>query len=91
VVEARKFLPRFSRVATFATGGRAVGADLLHAFVKLALVRVPVAGCAGEIFPVIEDYWLGRSLRVCLLFVAIAAGDSNVPARQHKVRFLVPG
>ena len=90
VVEARKFFPRLSRVAGFAARGCSVGADLLHAFVKLPLVRILVAGGAGQILPVIEDNRLGSSFRVRLLFVAIATGDGNVSACQDKVRLLVP-
>ena len=91
MVEKGQFPPRLGRVATFAAGDGSVGAGLLHAFVKLSLVRILVAGRASEIFPVIEDNRFGRSLRVLLLLVAIATGDGNVPARQNKVRFFVPG
>jgi len=91
MVEAREFLPRLGRVASFASADRSIGADLLHAFVKLPLVRILVAGRARQIFPVIEDHRLRRSFSVRLLFVAVATGDSNVAAGQDKVRLLVPG
>ena len=91
MVEARKLFPRLSRVASVAAGGSSIGADLLHAFVKLPLVRILMARGTGEIFPVIEDSWLGRSIRVRLLFMAIATGHGHVPAGQDKVRLFVPG
>jgi len=80
VVEARKFFPRFGGVASLATNGRSISAKRLHAFVKLSLVRVLVAGRTGEILPVIEDNRLRRVLRIRLLFVAITTGDGNMSA-----------
>ena len=80
MVEAREFLPRLSRVASLATGRCSIGPKLLHAFVKLSLVRVLVAGRAGEILPMIEDNRLRRAFRISLLFVAVPTGDGDVPA-----------
>lgn len=79
MVEARKFLPRFSRVASLATGGRSIRAKLLHAFVELSLVWILMAACAGKILPVIEHNRLRCTFRVVLLFMAISAGNGNVP------------
>ena len=79
VVEAREFLPRFGGVASFTAGGRSVGASLLHAFRKLPFVPIFMAGRAREIFPVIKDNRLRRSSGVCLLLVAIAAGNGYMP------------
>ena len=82
VVEAREFLPRFGGVASLATGGRSVGAPLLHAFRKLSSVRVSVAGRAGKILPVIKDDRPGRTFRMRqrLVIVAISAGNGDVSA-----------
>jgi hypothetical protein len=78
MIEARKFCPRFGGVTSLAAAGCSIGSKLLHALVKLILVRVLVAGNARQIFPMIENYRFRRSLRIGLLFVAIFAGDSNM-------------
>lgn len=71
VVEAIQFAPGFGVVAGLASGGLAVGRDFDHAILELTVVRILVAGLAGEILEVIWDL----RLRLILVgeFVAIAA------------------
>lgn len=90
MIETRELLPRFGGVANLAPSGRSIGAKLLHAFVKLALVRVLVAARTRKILPVIGHNWLRRSFRIGLLFVTICTGNGNVAAGQHEVRLFVP-
>ena len=78
MIEARQFFPRFGGVAGLAAVGCSIGPKLLHAFVKLTLVRILVASNAGQIFPLIEDYRFRPALSISLLFVAISAGNSNM-------------
>jgi len=54
VIEAGEFLPRLCRVAGFAPGGDSVGAQLLHGFLELAVVRVSVATGAVQVLPVVN-------------------------------------
>ena len=63
VIEAVQFAPGLGVVAGLAPGGLAIGRDFDHAVVELAVVRILVAGFAGQILEVIGD------LRLRLIFV----------------------
>ena len=88
VIESGKLFPRLGRMTGLAPGGGTVGANLKHALLELALVRIGVATGAVQIFPVI-DHGLGLKLR--RFFVAIGARNRDVPSGQHEVSFLVLG
>ena len=76
-------------MACLATGGGAVGADLLHPVVELALVDILVATGAIQILPVINDVWFG--LELSRFLVALGAGYRDMAAGQNKPGLLVLG
>lgn len=90
VVEPRQPLPCLRRVASFAARRCSICARLLHPLRKLTLVRILVAGLAGQILPVIEDDRLRCPLCVRRLFMAVATRHGHMPARQQELRFFVP-
>ncbi len=59
-----------------------------HQLVKLALVRIGVAACAGLVAPVVQRGW---RLEVQGKFVAIAADDCLMTSSEREPGFLVPG
>jgi len=65
VIEAREVFPILGGVAGFATDGRTVSAESLHALGELPVVRIFVAGRAGKLLEMINSggvvarSWLG--------------------------------
>ena len=60
VIEPGKVFPILGGVTSFAAGGRAVGAESLHALGKLVPVRILVAGNTGKFLEMINRRCLGR-------------------------------
>ena len=76
-------------MAGLAAGSAAVGPDLLHPFLELALVDVLVATGTVQALPVINHIRFGLELGRFL--VAIRARHCNMAAGQHKTSLLVLG
>ena len=76
-------------MAGFATEKLPVRCRLPHELIELFLVRIEVAGSAGERGPVIKRGRTGTRFGGGL--VAIVAGDRQVTSRQRKTRCFVPG
>jgi len=74
-------------VARFASRRRAVGTLLLHPLLELALMRVGMAAGAVQILPVVDCGWLG--LELGRFFVAVAAGNRDVPAGEDEPRLFM--
>ena len=87
MVEAREFLPGFGRMAGLATQRTAVGPDLLHTLVELAVVDIFMATGAAKALPVVNDVRL--RLKIGRLLMAVGAWHGDVPTGQHKARLLV--
>ena len=87
VVKSVQFVPGLGGVASLATHGLAVLAQLGHALVELAFVDILVATGAGQIFEVI------RNLRLRLIFVselvAIPAWYGDMAAGEFETRLLM--
>src|SRR5246127_1852569 len=89
MIESGEFPPRLGAMASLATGGSFVGAELRHALVELAFVRIVVTTGAVEALPVIDDRWLRLELGGFL--VALGARYCDVAASQSKSGFLMLG
>ena len=89
MIESGEFLPRLGAMAGLATDGSFVGAELLHALLELAFMRIVVTTGTVQVLPAIDGGWfwleLGRFL------VALGAGYGDVAASQHKAGLLVLG
>ena len=89
MIESGEFPPRLGAMASLATGGSFVGAELRHALVELAFVRIVVTTGAVEALPVIDDRWFRLELGGFL--VALGARYCDVAASQSKSGFLMLG
>ena len=89
MIESGEFLPGLGAMAGLATGGSFVGAELLHALLKLAFMRIAVATGTVQVLPAIDSGWFGLELGGFL--VALGACYGDVAASQHKPSFLMLG
>lgn len=89
MIESGELLPRLGVVASLAPGGSLICAELRHALVELAFMRIVVTTGAVEAFPVIDNRWFGLELGGFLM--AFGAGYGDVAASQHKPSLLMLG
>lgn len=89
MIESGEFLPRLGPMAGLATDGSFVSAELLHALLELAFMRIVVATGTVQVLPAIDSGWFGLELGGFL--VALGARHGDVPASQHKAGLLVLG
>jgi len=89
MIEGGEFLPRLAAMAGLATGWSFVGAEVLHALLELAFMRIVVTTGAVEALPVIENRGFGLELGGFL--VAFGARHRDVAAGQHKPSLLMLG
>ena len=87
MIESGEFLPRLGAMAGLATGGSFVGAELLHALLELAFMRIVVATGTVQVLPAIDSGWFGLELGGFL--VALGACYGDVAASQDKAGLLV--
>ena len=90
VIEANQIVPLFCGVAGFAAHRSAVRAQLLLPFCELSLMRILVAGFAGQILPMIENDGLGYGIGIFRLFVTISTRYCNMTAGQDEARIFMP-
>src|SRR5579864_3566344 len=76
-------------MARFASSDSSIFSSQLHAFLKLAFVRIRVATGAAQILPVVDDGRLRLKLRRFLMTIAAWYGD--VPPGKHEVCLFVLG
>jgi len=62
MIERGKLLPRLGAMAGLATGGSFIGAELLHALLELAFMRIVVTTGAVQVLPAIDGGWFGLEL-----------------------------
>ena len=62
MIEGGELLPRLGAMAGLATSGSFVGAELLHALLELAFMRIVVTSGAVEAFPSIDNRRFGLEL-----------------------------
>lgn len=62
MIESGELLPRLGAMADLATGGSFIGAELLHALLELAFMRIVVTSGAVEARPVIDNRRFGLEL-----------------------------
>jgi len=89
MVEGGKFFPRFRGVTSFTASDGSICANLLHAFKKLALVRIRMATRAIQVLPAINDGRLRLKRR--RFPVTVGTRHGNVSSGENKVRVLVAG
>jgi len=89
VVETLEVIPLLGGVAGLAAEGSSVGAQFLHGFGELALVRIFVAGFAIQVFPMVENDGFGGGVGVFRLLVAVGAGHGDVAAGESKAGVFV--
>ncbi len=87
MVEPAQVLPTLSRVTCLAPERRAVRTDLLHALLKLALVRIFMADGAGAVVKLVQHNFCELWCRS--LFVALDARRRQMCSRQREPRFLM--
>jgi len=89
MIEGREFLPRLGGMASLATGGSFIRADLRHALVELALMGIVVTTGAVEALPVIDNRRFG--LKFGRFLVTFGTRYRDVAASQRKSSFLMLG
>ena len=78
VVEAREIFPVLGGMTGLAANRRTVRTWGLHVLGELALVRIFVAGLAGQLLPVVEHNRLGLGVRMFRFLMAVGAGNGDM-------------